>query len=89
LVGFWEDYYRKHSLEAKKAKTGEVVFKTGDPLIDKWENEIAQGLVPDLFEGLPPSHREQWKRDQERRQKTLAVAQEAGVDPEGFSETYR
>jgi hypothetical protein len=88
LVGFWEDYYRKHSLEAKKVGSGEVVFKTGDPLIDKWEQEIAAGLVPDLFEGLPASHRERWKQEQTRHQKVLKAAQEAEVDPEGFSETY-
>lgn len=88
LIGFWEDYYRKHSLEAKKAKSGEVVFKTGDPLIDKWEEEIAQGLVPDLFEGLPPAHRRKWEQEQQQKSCAVARAREAQVDLEGFSETY-
>lgn len=26
---------------------------TGDPLIDKWEKEIAEGKTPNLDEGLP------------------------------------
>lgn len=26
--------------------------KTGDPLIDKWEKELAEGLSPNLSEGL-------------------------------------
>ncbi len=30
---------------------GEAV-ETGDPLIDKWEREIAEGRTPDLTEGL-------------------------------------
>lgn len=88
LIRFWEDYYIKHSLEAKKAGTGEVVFRTGDPLVDKWEDEIAQGLIPDLFEGLPQSHREQWRREHEQRQQAQVKAREAEVDFEGFTETY-
>lgn len=27
------------------------IHVTGDPLIDKWERELAQGKVPDLDEG--------------------------------------
>jgi len=88
MVSFWEDYYQKNSLEAKKTKTGEVVFKTGDPLIDKWEEEIAQGLVPDLFEGLPAKDRQQWEREQHQQHRAAVVAQEEQIDIEGFSETY-
>lgn len=88
LASFWEDFYVKHSLEAKKVGTGEVVFKTGDPMIDKWEDEISRGLVPDLFEALPQSHREKWKREQEQKRKVLEQSQRAEIDPEGFTETY-
>lgn len=39
---------------------------TGDDLIDKWEQEIAQGLVPDLTEGLPKDFSaEKLKKDKE------------------------
>ena len=32
----------------------EEPIKTGDPLIDKWEREIASGQTPNLAEGLSP-----------------------------------
>jgi hypothetical protein len=28
-------------------------FVTGDPLVDKWEQELMEGRMPDLEEGLP------------------------------------
>lgn len=58
LTLFWEDYYHKYPVEAKRISDGkEVKFVTGDPLIDKWEEEIAKGLDPDLTEGLSPEDR--------------------------------
>ena len=36
----------------KQPKDWTEPVKTGDPLIDKWERELAAGRTPDLSEGL-------------------------------------
>lgn len=66
LVTYWEDYYEEHKLEANRSADGEVTFSTGDPYIDKWEQEIAMGLEPDLLEDLPSWHREEAKPKEEQ-----------------------
>ncbi len=38
-------------LEERKSISDEP-FMTGDPLVDKWEREIAEGKLPDLEEAL-------------------------------------
>lgn len=40
--------------QIKLPKNWNEPVKTGDNLVDKWEREIAQGLTPDLSEGLSP-----------------------------------
>lgn len=86
---FWEDFYRKNPIEAKRTKDGNVFFSTGDPLIDKWEREIAMGLEPDLLEGMSPKEREKERKALERMQqgkeKIKLAEQEIG---DGFSEDY-
>jgi hypothetical protein len=67
LTNFYEDYYSKHKLESQKDETGQVILETGDPLIDKWEKELAMGLDPDVTEGLP----EHLKRQHEEADKFL------------------
>lgn len=90
LTAFWEDIYRKKPLEAKrKGPHGEVVFETGDPLIDKWEQEVAAGLVPDLYEALPRVFRERAQKADAKAQRVQQIAEEAQVDPEGFSDIYQ
>lgn len=89
LIAFWEDYYNKHPLDAKRTPTGEVFFNTGDPLIDKWEREIAMGIEPDLLEGLPPEARAREEAALQRlfaRQGVTQMAEEA--IGEGFEEDY-
>lgn len=58
LIEFYEDLFEndpRAMLEAARDEEGEVVFEeTGDPLIDKWEKELAQGITPDLTEGMSP-----------------------------------
>ena len=86
LTDFWEDYYITNPTESKRTETGEMVYtNTGDPLIDKWEQEIAQGLVPDLYEGVakrPPKI-----SVQEFQQQHMKLERE--VAAEGFSDDYR
>lgn len=58
LISFWEDHFEENKTEAYRNKEGHVVYRTGDPLIDKWEQELEMGIEPDLLEGLPTWHRE-------------------------------
>ena len=85
LISFWEDYYQKNSIEAKRTEDGEVVFETGDPYIDKWERELAAGITPDLLEGMG----DRTKHLPKLVEKDIKAAKEAGIDPNiGFSDDY-
>lgn len=60
LVEFYEDHFSndKKAMYEAISKDGHIrLAKTGDPLIDKWEEELANGLDPDLTEGLPIEER--------------------------------
>jgi hypothetical protein len=89
LVWFWEDHFENNPIEAKKVGDGnEVQFVTDDPLINKWEAEIAKGLTPDLMEGLTPEQRQKEKEALERlktRKTQIKKTEQAG---EGFSDDY-
>lgn len=86
---FWEDYYRKHPTDAKRVGGNEVKFVTGDPLIDKWEEELAKGLDPDLTEGLSHEQRERELLARRRFENRSEVAKQAEVTiGEGFTESY-
>jgi hypothetical protein len=53
FVEFQLDIYAKNPLEAHRNADGHVQFKhTGDTLIDKWEEQIAQGGQPDFMEAF-------------------------------------
>lgn len=68
LVEFYEDYFEENPSEKRKEIAGDGVFhftNTGDPQIDKWEREIAQGLTPDLTEGMTDTQKEELKKEQE------------------------
>ena len=63
------------------------MFKTGDPLIDKWEDEIARGLEPDLTEGMSPEARKRERQALERlkkRSQDITVSKAA----EEFADNY-
>lgn len=63
LVEYYEDLFAsdpRASLQAVIGEDGEGTFEgTGDPLIDKWEKELAMGIDPDLSEGLSKEAREE------------------------------
>lgn len=63
-----------------------MTFKTGDPLIDKWERELAMGLEPDLLEGLPSWHRE--AAEQELAEISQPASVENIEEVDGFSDDY-
>ena len=56
LVEYWEDRFEDdpHAvLDAMRGADGEIVFDDlEDPLLAKWEQEMASGAVPDLEEGM-------------------------------------
>lgn len=59
LTEFWEDYYYDNPLAASTKADGTVQFEdTGDPLIDKWETELANGKIPDYLEAFSDAERE-------------------------------
>lgn len=88
LISFWEDYYDRNPIASRTTADGNVVFaNTGDPLIDKWERELAQGLQPDLLEGLPPKRRELEQRALEKFTRHQQAVGAEGLKS-GFVENY-
>lgn len=50
---FWEDYYAQNPLEVHRNEDGQIQFSnTGDDLIDKWEEQLAEGKTPNYLEGF-------------------------------------
>lgn len=91
LVDLWEDYYLENKIASRMTEDGHVVFSnTGDPLIDKWEEELARGLEPDLLEGVSPEERAAEERALERLKRQHQQVKEAGEpgNKKGFSENY-
>lgn len=59
MVEFYEDMFDEKPLEAMRNEDGHIQFTdTGDPLIDKWEAEIAQGMDPNLWDAFSPEMQE-------------------------------
>jgi len=82
MVEFFEDLYTNNPSEAHD---GDTPYVTGDPLIDKWEKELSEGLTPDLSEGMSSDEYQSfmgWSREAHRK-KQLAMN-----FPEEMSETY-
>lgn len=82
LLEFFEDYYADHPERRVERRTHEATGAqyavTGDPLIDKWEREIAEGREPDLDEGVPPE-------EVERECSRLDAAAQASAEAEAFA----
>lgn len=80
LVEFYEDLFDKYPAEALKAaknEDGEIVFDdVDDPLIQKWEEELAAGLTPDLEEGLAPAEKERLRKEREKHEIAKKAVQE-------------
>ncbi len=54
--------------------------KTGDPLIDHWEEQIANGIEPDLTEGMLPEQRDKIKAKIKKLEEAAKKKQEAFED---------
>jgi len=80
LTEVWEDFYEENpraQLDMLRDENGEVVFSdTGDPLLDKWEQELAMGLEPDLSEGLSEEARKRLDKEREVAKKARKTAKE-------------
>ena len=86
---FWEDYYLKNPTESKTTKDGNVVFQTGDPLIDKWEQELQLGVTPDLLEGVSSTFRDKFNKKKEASEKVQEkLEQQMSELGDGFDERY-
>jgi len=84
LVEYYEDVFEEQPSEARKTlgKDGEFVFgNLEDPLLAKWEKEWAQGIAPDLEEGLSERVKAQLKKERESRKQSDGV--------EGFEDDYK
>jgi len=89
LTDFWEDYYRRNPVETRRTESGDVVYaNTGDPLIDKWEQEIARGLVPDLYEGIPQKKKDRKRQEDSLKEQQRAMLLAREISAEGFSDDY-
>lgn len=86
---YWEDIYASDSkalMEASRNENGDVVFEeTGDPLIDKWEKEIAMGAKPDLTEGLTQEELDRMRADQANAERAKAGMDALFADEDGAS----
>lgn len=61
--------------KAGKGEDGEMVFEeTGDPLIDKWEEELSKGLTPDLTEALSQESIAKMRKAAEKKNKVSEAA---------------
>lgn len=87
-IWFWEDYYQKYPLEAKRDDGKNVRFYSDDPLIDKWERELAMGLDPDLTEGMTPEQKEKERRALQRMKNRHVQTEKAKQAGDGFEDDY-
>lgn len=54
-VECFQDFFEDNPLERHRNPDGFIQLKnTGDSQIDLWEEQIAQGITPDLWETFPP-----------------------------------
>jgi hypothetical protein len=85
LVEFFEDFYDenpKEQIKDLKDEDGEITLETGDPIIDKWERELAMGLTPDLNEGLAPGEAKHIEKTlKENKKHTEVVEIDEKYDP--------
>lgn len=64
-----------------RGEDGEIVIDdTGDPLLDKWERELAMGLEPDLEEGLSEEEKQKLAGERNKSKKVRSAATEALVN---------
>jgi len=92
MIEFFEDYYaqdKKRVWKDEREDLGAVGLPTsGDPLIDRWEKQISEGINPDLTEGLPEEERKKLK-DRVRRVQAAEAARKAAREAEQLEGMFR
>lgn len=55
LTEYYVDYFEKNPLEVHRTEDGNIQFTdTGDSMVDRWEEQLAAGELPDLTEAFDP-----------------------------------
>lgn len=63
LVEYYVDKFEERPIESYRNKDGEIQFTdTGDELIDLWEQQIAEGHDPNLYEAFSEESLEQIRK---------------------------
>lgn len=74
-VECYEDYFTQNPLERHRNDDGFIQLKnTGDAQIDLWEEQIAQGITPDLLEVFPPEELEKLQKMRSKATKNPALS---------------
>lgn len=82
---YYEDEFEQNRLEAYKDDDGEYFLgDSGDPLIDKWEDELKKGIDPDLTEGMSEASLEKLKKEKQKYEK----AKELSKEVDNINETF-
>tara|TARA_R100000808_G_C2074491_1_gene100706 strand:+ start:53 stop:565 length:513 start_codon:yes stop_codon:yes gene_type:complete len=91
-IEFFEDYYaqdKKRVWKDEREDLGAVELpESGDPLVDRWERQIAEGLEPDLTEGLPEEKRAQI-RERAQQIQSVTDAKNSVRESEKLAEMFR
>lgn len=84
LVEYHVDQFEKKPLESYRNEQGDIQFTdTGDDLIDKWEEQIAKGDIPDLYEAFDEesiSHIERIRQARRERDPFEGLSMKASFD---------
>lgn len=84
LTDFFLDKYEQKPIEAHRNADGHIQFKdTGDDLVDRWEDQIAKGEEPDLFEAFDEEsirHMEKLRAAAQARDPYQGLSMKATVD---------
>jgi hypothetical protein len=88
MIELYEDYFESHP-EAQVRRmvhgpSGTSYFQTGDPTVDRWEREIADGLEPDYDEGMTAEQREM----ESRHARALRALEDETAGFAGFEERF-
>lgn len=89
LVEYYEDWFEDdpHAvLDAMRGEDGEIVFDDlEDPLLAKWEHELAQGATPDLEEGMSDESRAKLAAERKKYETVHGKAADAATISEDFT----
>lgn len=89
LVEYHLDVFENKPIEAHRQADGEIQFTdTGDPLIDKWEQQLAEGTTPNLLESFNPEAIEKLKKLKNSSSKRTMTMKEASEIAEKDSKKY-